>query len=125
MGPVSWYGGGRRRSKAGSGSWLGFLLVLGLIALAIKYWYVTIPLAIVFALVIRGMRSRKRQQYQAWLAAPPPSLVVPGRFTQNWIASNVPHLHPGQVPPLIDEMQRRGWSDTDIQRRVRPYFPVS
>lgn len=47
-----------------------------------------------------------------------------GRFTANWIAANVPYLHPGQIPALIDEFHRRGWSDEDIALRVEPYMPL-
>jgi hypothetical protein len=64
------------------------------------------------------------EAHAAWLAGPPPLLVLPGRFTQNWIAENVPQLHPGQIPVLIEEMHRRGWSDADIARRVRAYLPA-
>ncbi|MFZ2114149.1 MAG: hypothetical protein WAU77_10535 [Solirubrobacteraceae bacterium] len=48
---------------------------------------------------------------------------MPGRFTQTWIAQNVPHLRPGQVPVLVEELQRRGWTNADIERRVAPYLP--
>jgi hypothetical protein len=66
---------------------------------------------------------RAREAHEAWLAAPPPPLRLPGRFTQNWIANNVPELHPGQVPVLMEELTRRGWTDQDIERRVAQYLP--
>jgi hypothetical protein len=60
---------------------------------------------------------------EQWLADPPPPLQLPGRFTQTWITKHVPHLHPGQVPVLIAELRRRGWTDPDIDQRVTPYMP--
>jgi hypothetical protein len=66
---------------------------------------------------------RARDAHEAWLAGPAPFLHLPGRFTQNWILQNAPELHPGQVPALLDELRRRGWTDGDIQRRVVPYLP--
>ena len=68
-------------------------------------------------------RQRARAAYAEWLAGPPPALEMPGRFTAKWIAENVPTLHPGQVPVLVEEMRRRGWSAADIERRVAPYLP--
>jgi hypothetical protein len=68
-------------------------------------------------------RQRARAAFAEWLAGPPPGLQMPGRFTAKWIAENVPTLHPGQVPVLIEEMRRRGWSTADIERRVAPYLP--
>lgn len=61
--------------------------------------------------------------HERWLAGPPPLLAMPGRFTQSWITHNVPSLHPGQIPLLMDELRRRGWSDSDIEQRVAPYLP--
>jgi hypothetical protein len=66
-------------------------------------------------------RQRSRAAYADWLAGPPPALEMPGRFTAKWIAENVPTLHPGQVPVLVEEMRRRGWSAAEIERRVEPY----
>lgn len=69
-------------------------------------------------------RARQaRIAHEQWLAGPPPPLQLPGRFTQTWIAQHVPHLHPGQVPVLIAELRRRGWTDPDIDQRVTPYMP--
>lgn len=68
-------------------------------------------------------RQRARAAFAEWLAGPPPALEMPGRFTAKWIAQNVPTLHPGQVPVLVEEMTRRGWSSADIERRVVPYIP--
>jgi hypothetical protein len=65
---------------------------------------------------------RNLAAHQAWLSGPPPFLHVPGRFTQNWIVQNVPGLHAGQIPVLLDELRRRGWTDGDIDRRVVPYL---
>jgi hypothetical protein len=62
------------------------------------------------------------EAYRDWLEAPPPPLAFPGRFTQNWIADNVPQLHPGQVQGLRAELKARGWSDDRIAQRVTPYL---
>jgi hypothetical protein len=64
-----------------------------------------------------------REAHEEWLAAPAPRLELPGRFTQNWIAKNVSELHPGQIPVLMEELRRRGWTDDDIARRVMAYLP--
>ena len=46
-----------------------------------------------------AMEEQTRLEAQRrWLAGPPPPLVLPGRFTENWFASHVPSMHPGQVP---------------------------
>jgi hypothetical protein len=62
------------------------------------------------------------EEYNRWLTSPPPSLALPGRFTQNWIEANVPLLHPGQVPALMAELRARGWTDDWIAQRVRPFI---
>jgi hypothetical protein len=68
-------------------------------------------------------RRQAELAHQQWLASPPPPLLVPGRFTQRWIAENVPSLHPGQVPALRKELRARGWTDDKIALRVEPYLP--
>lgn len=71
-----------------------------------------------------GERARRaRTAHEQWLAGPPPPLQLPGRFTQTWITQHVPHLHPGQVPVLLAELRRRGWTELDIDQRVTPYMP--
>lgn len=72
----------------------------------------------------REERHRQAQAaYEQWLASPPPPLQAPARFTQSWIANNVPSLHPGQVPALLAELRSRGWTDEKIAMRIRPYLP--
>jgi hypothetical protein len=68
-------------------------------------------------------RRREAEAFRAWLAAPAPPLAFPARFTQNWLAENVPYLHPGHVPLLLAELRARGWTDTRIEQRVIPYLP--
>jgi hypothetical protein len=67
-------------------------------------------------------REQQRADHARWLAAPPPPIQFPSRFTQNWIMENVPTLHPGQVPMLLAELRARGWTDGRIQRRITPYL---
>lgn len=50
---------------------------------------------------------------------------MPGRFTENWLAANVPNLHPGQVPALLKELRARGWSDERIEARVQRYLATN
>jgi hypothetical protein len=111
------------------------VLVVGLIYLAIKYWYLTIPLVVVGGIVffIASSRAadrrlqeqeRERREYEQWLNGPPPPFLAPGRFTQKWIQANVPYLHPGQVAPLLEDLRSRGWSDTAIEQRVAAYLPA-
>ena len=71
----------------------------------------------------RRREERARIAHEAWLAGPAPTLDVPSRFTQDWIVKNVPRLHPGQIPTLLAEMRRRGWTEDGIQVRVMPYVP--
>jgi hypothetical protein len=103
------YGSGyrRRRKSTGGGGivLLGFIFLVGLL---VVYWKIAIPLllaATILAATMAKSNSKRRQaEYQAWLAGPPPPFSPPRRFTQKWIAENVPSLHPGQVPLLLDEL---------------------
>jgi hypothetical protein len=143
-GPVSFYGGGtrhrRRSSSSGGGAFIGVLTVIVVLALAVEYWYVSLPLlsligaASYFAVKAGGRRSAERaaaaarEQAEAerrWLVGPPPILPLPGRFTQNWFASYVPGLHPGQVPTLMAELRARGWTQERIDQRVRPFLDAN
>lgn len=127
-GPVSIYGGGRRRRSSGGG--FGALVgILFLVGLVVAYWYIALPVALVSAVIaylvhrndqrrlVEAQEAHAAQQ-QAWLAAPPPPLALPTRFTERWFENNVPYLHPGQVPRLMDELRARGWKDDRIQQRV-------
>ncbi len=136
-GPVSVYGGGRRRSSRSSNDGWAYLILLVLvvaaIGLAIKYWYVTAPVLVLLCIgaVMVAQRNKERKAAEAvaaqealerWLAGPPPVLEVPGRFTQNWFAAHVPALHPGQVPALYAELHQRGWTSERIEQRVVPFL---
>lgn len=50
-----------------------------------------------------------------------PHIDWPKRFTQAWIEDYVPELSPSEFGALVTEMGRRGWTETDIRRRVQPY----
>jgi hypothetical protein len=150
VGPISAYGGGRRRrtrarrhasTNMSAREWtfsICILLIVTAIVLAVQHPYVGLPsvaIAGVLAATVYGrVRTRHRLQeeeatraaarsYQQWLEGPPPPLATPSRFTQTWIADNVPRLHPGQMPVLFEEMRSRGWSERDLELRVVPYLP--
>jgi hypothetical protein len=127
-GPVSVYGGGRRSRKSSGGGGIAVLfLILVVIGLVVTYWYVAVPLIVVLLIVgvvvASGSQDRARKRHEEWLAAPPPPFIAPSRFTEKWIASNVPALHPGQVPDLLASLRSRGWSDENVGRRVVPHLP--
>jgi len=138
MGPFSAYGGGRRRrSRHGRTqqpvvkgfrdwrtslvTWLGAALAIFFVA--IHFWYVGVLVVCVLLIwYVRGAPNRA-VRHERWLAGPAPPLPLPSRFTQNWIAVNVPHLHPRQLETMLAEMRARGWTEADIQRRVSPHLP--
>jgi hypothetical protein len=62
---------------------------------------------------------------RAWAQGPPPTLYVPRRFSEDWFANNVPKLHPGQVPALLEELRARGWTDQRIQQRLPRYLALN
>jgi hypothetical protein len=148
-GPVSVYGGGRRRrsrrrSSSGGGALIALFGVILVVGLAVEYWYIIVPvLVVVLVITVAGANQKKQRAAEKaaaakqaraaagqarieaqhrWLEGPPPVLRVPGRFTENWFAANVPSLHPGQVPALLEELHERGWTDQRIDKRVRPYL---
>lgn len=47
----------------------------------------------------------------------------PGRFTDTWFKANVPRIAKDEVwlSALLAELDRRGWSASDIQQSVAPY----
>jgi hypothetical protein len=104
---------------------IALVAVAWVVGLAIDYWYIAVPTVILaIAISVRlSARSaaKKAEHHQEWLSGPAPVLTVPSRFTAKWISENVPYLHPGQVPVLVREMQRRGWSDEKIAEQVMPY----
>jgi hypothetical protein len=55
-------------------------------------------------------------------AEPAPLPPLPKRFTQSWFAENGPRLHSEQVPVLLAELHRRGWTEAEIERRVIPHL---
>jgi hypothetical protein len=144
-GPVSFYGGGsrRRRSRSrssssdGGGALVAVIAIVVVIALIVTYWYIAVPVLVVFgvltAIIAKATAEKRAEQAQLlaerqaetqrkWLTGPPPTLLVPGRFTDKWFAEHAPYLHPGQVPALMQELHERGWTDDRIDRRVQPYL---
>ena len=69
-------------------------------------------------------RVMKIIHHRASLASPPPPLSLPKRISQKWLAENVPHLHPGQVPVLMKELRARGWKQERIEQCVLPHLPA-
>jgi hypothetical protein len=140
VGPVSAYAGGRHRRSSSSGGGmvlLGIFALAVVLAIAVKYWYIAVPfLILIVAVVIAGAKGQAEkaaaqaaadeqarvEAQREWLQRPPPVLYLPGRFTENWFAANVPGLHPSQVPVLLEELHERGWTDERIEKRVRPYL---
>jgi hypothetical protein len=94
-----------------------------------RYWYISIPAALLLCYLgwrlIGYRRERQEAALAAWLAGPPPPLLVPSRFTEAWFRDNVPSLHPGQVPPLIEALGHRGWTEHKIVARVGPYLQAN
>jgi hypothetical protein len=130
------------------------LVILLAAALAVKYWYITlflvllaIPAGVVIAkankaqqLRARAQAERQRNEAQKlartqaeahaeaqrkWLQSPAPPLVVPLRFSEQWFAANIPRMHPGQIPVLVEEMHARGWTDQRIAQRIGRYLAVN
>ena len=183
VGPVGVYGGGRRRSSSGSGgAFVGLLIILAVVFVAVMWplslfghaigltpsWHqlmnrnhtwmhhhyplvglrylgaavalLVLAVIVVVALAAYGHKaaedrarnttadaSEQERVAQTELysarSAPPQPLEFPTRFTATWIATHLPRLHPDQVPVLIHELKRRGWTTTDIAFRVEPYLP--
>jgi len=71
--------------------------------------------------VAKEHEQQRLAAQRQWLEGPPPTLVVPRRFSEEWFAVNVPNLHPGQLPTLLDELRARGWTDTRITQRLTRY----
>jgi hypothetical protein len=110
-----------------------FMLLVVIVAIVKAFWPYLLAAAAALVLILvltRGLRAEhaaaaKKQrelQVQQWLRSPPPPLPLPGRFTDNWFAANVPSLHPGQVPVLLAEMRARGWTNQRIAQRVGLYL---
>jgi hypothetical protein len=59
---------------------------------------------------------------QSRLAEPAALPPLPRRFTQSWFVDNGPHLHSDQVPLLLAELRRRGWTQGEIEQRVIPHL---
>lgn len=103
VGPVSFYGGGRRRKRrSASNSRTRF---------QDRQRAST-----------TSVRERDPVRLEAWLKAPPPQLILPHRFTQNWFQENAASIHPGQARALVAELRSRGWSQDDIERRAKPHL---
>jgi hypothetical protein len=75
---------------------------------------------------LQAARAAERAaDHQAWLDGPAPPLRLPGRFTENWFATNLPSMHPGQLSPLTEELLARGWTGRRIKQRVAPYLATN
>jgi hypothetical protein len=113
---------------------VGVLVVIGLVVIVVKAIWPFLLAAVVLVGVYMiatkdkraanraAMRQRRAEELQRWLDGPPPTLYVPPRFSEQWFATHVPRLHPGQVPVLRAEMRARGWSDRHITQRLGRYL---
>jgi hypothetical protein len=110
-----------------------FMLVVIVVALVAKFWPIMVVGIIIFVVVWAATKEKRAEQAaarakaqaeerQRWLQAPPPRLYVPTRFSEQWFATNVPRLHPGQVPTLFRELRARGWSEQKIHQRLARYL---
>jgi len=70
--------------------------------------------------LVRATRTKKRTAPKK--AAAKRADGLPHRFTDAWIKTNVPRMPASHVQYMIKDMQKRGWSDTEIARRVYPYI---
>jgi len=50
------------------------------------------------------------------------SVELPARVTQAWIERTAPRLKPVAIRPFLRDLQVRGWSDGEIEERVRPHL---
>jgi hypothetical protein len=109
------------------------MLVVIVLAIIIKFWPVLVVGGLVFLVVWLATKEKRAEQaaarararaeaQQRWLQAPPPTLYVPARFSEQWFAKNVPRLHPGQVPTLFAELKARGWTQQKIAQRLGRYL---
>jgi hypothetical protein len=142
IGPLSYGPKGRRGVHAGpfsasyntrSPAFGAFMLVVIVLAIIIKFWPVLVVGGLVFLVVWLATKEKRAEQaaarararaeaQQRWLQAPPPTLYVPARFSEQWFAKNVPRLHPGQVPTLFAELKARGWTQQKIAQRLGRYL---
>jgi hypothetical protein len=72
--------------------------------------------------VSRSTPTGTPAETQKVLGTSVPKLEMPARFTQFWIRRHVPELRRDQIPALLFELKRRGWSDEEIDQRVTPYL---
>lgn len=111
----------------------GLMLLVIIIAIVQAIWPFLLALAFLTGIYLvatkdkraanrAATQQRKAEETQQWLAAPPPTLYVPPRFSEEWFAANVPRLHPGQIPVLFAEMRARGWNDQRIAQRLTRYL---
>jgi hypothetical protein len=52
------------------------------------------------------------------------SLRLPSRVTQRWIEQTAPKLHPSVQDAYMQALKARGWSDSELDERVRPHLPT-
>jgi hypothetical protein len=59
-------------------------------------------------------------------AAPEPDVSVglPPRVTQRWIEQTAPKLHSSVQDAYVQALKARGWSDSELDERVRPHLPT-
>ena len=50
------------------------------------------------------------------------SVELPARVTQAWIERTAPRLKPVAIGPFLSDLRVRGWSEDEIEQRVRPHL---
>ena len=104
------------------------LLAIAVIAYAI--WRVVLrPLLRPLRTKLQEADEEKARQNEEvvrqWLRGPPPVLEVPARFSEQWFATTIPSMHPGQWPSLDRELRARGWTTEKIETRLSRYVAAN
>jgi hypothetical protein len=137
----------RKRQSEASGSGCGCLALLGIVAIVIaaivagerKLWRHShagaIAVAVLAALLLlvgavlvlaRMETAQERRRAQQEIERAHRLALhakLPSRITGQWIRDHGSTLPPSEVPHLLEELRSRGWTEAEIENRVRPYLP--
>jgi hypothetical protein len=141
VGPVTVTGGGRRRASSSPGVGrvlFGVLLLITLVWLgvaALWSWspggtiliFLAVPTLIVLWLrrwwknEVEKARRALEEQEVAREHARSLHAKLPARVTDSWISETVPLLPAEEVPYLVNELRRRGWTWEALDYRLMPF----